>query len=262
MRRTLAAGAAVVALAAIPALAAGSQVPITVKPPIAGPSATFAVSFTAPDTTSRTGNTERRYELSATTTLGTRTCVNSVVTLLPFADDGDRLNVTLSPGAGKRWCTGMFQGQVQEIQEPVCASATPPCKALVKLVRTIGTFQFDVRTPGRDRSPPMFAGLKSAFACTPGPQRPGQVTRFHLSWDPATDNVTPSSQIVYDVYESDTQRGEKFSKPTWTTGPGVTAFFTPGLVSHGSFYFVVRARDRAGNEEHNRVERHGVDTCY
>jgi hypothetical protein len=80
-------------------------------------------------------------------------------------------------------------------------------------------------------------------------------------WATATDDVTPSSQIVYDVFMSTTAGGEDFSHSTWTTPPGVTQFKTPGLASHGTFYFVVRARDQAGNEDHNRVERGGIDPC-
>ena len=112
-----------------------------------------------------------------------------------------------------------------------------------------------------DTTPPKFAGLQSAFACTPGPQRPGQTTPFNLTWEAAVDDVTPPALIVYDVYLATAPGGEDFADPTWTTEPGATSFRTPGLPSHGSFYFVVRARDQAGNEEANGVERHGVDPC-
>lgn len=116
------------------------------------------------------------------------------------------------------------------------------------------------KRPG-DETPPTFPGLQSAFACTPGPQRPGQTTPFNLSWEPAVDDTTPPAAIVYDVYLATEPGGEDFAHPTWTTDPGATGFRTPGLVSHGSFYFVVRARDLAGNEDANVVERHGVDPC-
>jgi hypothetical protein len=132
----------------------------------------------------------------------------------------------------------------------------------VTLLGTVGRFSFEVgRRSHADRSPPTFAGIKTANACTPGPQRPGQTTPFTLTWDTATDAATPKSKIVYDVYESGTAGGEDFSHPSWTTAPGVTSFQTPGLPSHGTFYFVVRARDQAGNEDRNRVERLGVDPC-
>jgi hypothetical protein len=112
-----------------------------------------------------------------------------------------------------------------------------------------------------DMTPPTFGGLVSAFACTPGPQRPGQTTPFNLSWEPAVDDVDPPSAIVYDVYLSEKPGGEDYSKPTWTTGRGANGFRTPGLPSHGTFYFVVRARDRAGNEDSNTVELKGSDPC-
>jgi hypothetical protein len=113
----------------------------------------------------------------------------------------------------------------------------------------------------RDHSPPKFAGLQSATTCIPGPIRPGEATRYHLRWKPATDNVTPSSKIVYDVYQARKPGGEDFSKPTYTTRPGVTSFNTPKLPASRAFYFVVRARDQAGNRDSNRVERRGVNLC-
>jgi hypothetical protein len=63
------------------------------------------------------------------------------------------------------------------------------------------------------------------------------------------------------VYLADKPGGEDFSMPAWTTEPGATGFRTPGLPSHGTFYFVVRARDRAGNEDANTVEVLGIDPC-
>ncbi|HEY1284693.1 MAG TPA: hypothetical protein VGF04_01275 [Solirubrobacterales bacterium] len=73
--------------------------------------------------------------------------------------------------------------------------------------------------------------------------------------------MTRADLILYDVYLATTQGGEDFSTPTWTTEPGATSFRTPGLPSHGTFYFVVRARDQAGNEDANRVEVLGSDPC-
>jgi hypothetical protein len=116
-------------------------------------------------------------------------------------------------------------------------------------------------TAPRDTTAPKFEGLQWAFACTPGPQRPGQTTPFNLGWRAATDDVTPSSLIVYDIYLATEPGGEDFSKPTWTTPPGTTEYRTEGLASHGTFYFVVRARDQAGNEDGNTVELRGTDPC-
>jgi len=113
----------------------------------------------------------------------------------------------------------------------------------------------------RDHIPPKFAGLKSAITCIPGPIGPGRTTSYHLRWDPAKDNVTPSSKVVYDVYRARKPGGEDFSTPTYTTRPGVTSFDTPPLPAYRTFYFVVRARDQAGNRDSNTVERRGVNLC-
>ena len=144
------------------------------------------------------------------------------------------------------------------------------CPTYVLVRGILGRFALNIKDtssgppmpPSADITPPSFTGLQRAFACTPGAQRPGQTTPYTLTWQAATDDVTPSSQIVYDVYLAATPGGEDYSKPTWTTAPGVTTYRTPGLSSHGSFYFVVRARDSAGNEAHNTSEQRGVDPCY
>jgi hypothetical protein len=113
---------------------------------------------------------------------------------------------------------------------------------------------------GTDTTPPTFSGLQSGYYCTGGPVRPAETTPYTLTWQAATDDVTPSSQIVYDVFVSYTAGGENFSQPTWTTPPGVTTYRTPNLPSEGT-YFVVRARDQAGNEDQNKVEREGGNIC-
>jgi len=112
-----------------------------------------------------------------------------------------------------------------------------------------------------DKTPPTFAGLKSATTCIPGPIGGGRTTRYTLTWDAATDDRTPPSKIVYDVYQATQPGGEDFSAPTYTTRKGVTSFKTPRLATDVTFYFVVRARDRAGNEDANVVEREGVNLC-
>jgi hypothetical protein len=114
---------------------------------------------------------------------------------------------------------------------------------------------------GSDRQPPSFAGLSSATTCIPGPVRDDRPVRYHLRWRPAKDNVTPARKIVYEIYRSARPRGERFSAATYTTAPGATAFTTPLLSAEATYYFVVRARDRAGNRDLNRVERAGVNIC-
>jgi hypothetical protein len=116
------------------------------------------------------------------------------------------------------------------------------------------------RTAGPDRTPPTFAGLESATTCIAGPID-GRSASYQLSWDAATDNVTPSTKIVYDVYQATKPGGEDFSSATYTARRGATTFTTPPLPAETSFYFVVRARDRAGNRDPNLVERQGVNVC-
>jgi hypothetical protein len=235
---------------------------ITVKPRIGNPHTHFVVSFRAPDATGSSGFLGRHYVLSAATSSQAQPgCVSTASLSLPDARARSLVRVTLRPqGPGSRWCTERFSGQIEEIEAPVCAKGRL-CPAFVVLLGTVGRFSFRVTSSGGDGTPPVFAGLKRAFACTPGAQRPGQTTPFTLSWQAARDNRTPSAELVYDVYESTSPGGETFSKPSWITKPGATTFRTPGLPSHGSFYFVVRARDQAGNEDRNRVERHGLDPC-
>jgi hypothetical protein len=113
---------------------------------------------------------------------------------------------------------------------------------------------------GRDDGAPVFSGLDSAVTCIPGPIA-GQQTVYHLSWMPARDGVTPPRQIVYDVYQTTTSGGEDFSSATYVTRRGVTSFDTPPLPADTTFFFVVRARDRADNEDANKIERQGVNLC-
>jgi hypothetical protein len=86
------------------------------------------------------------------------------------------------------------------------------------------------------------------------------VNTYRLAWDPATDPVTPSSQIVYDVFYATAAGGEDFAHPSWTSPPGATGLgvSTP---NRAPAYFVVRARDQAGLEDQNTVERQGVNQC-
>lgn len=105
-----------------------------------------------------------------------------------------------------------------------------------------------------------FAGLKSATTCIPGPIGGGRTSSYHLSWEAASDK-NRRQRIVYEIYQASTRGGENYSKPTYTTASGVMSFDTPQLPTEQSFYFVVRARDLAGNEDRNTVEREGQNLC-
>lgn len=113
----------------------------------------------------------------------------------------------------------------------------------------------------RDRTPPSFAGIVQATFCVPGPIRDDRTSRYALKWDRAQDDVTAAGAIAYDVYEAVTSRGEDFTRPTYSTRPGATSFATPPLPTNVGHYFVVRARDGAGNRDRNTVERQAVSIC-
>ena len=145
------------------------------------------------------------------------------------------------------------------------SSSKPRRRRSAAVVSLVGIAVLLVGAPAqarrKDQTPPTFAGLKSATTCIPGPIGPERTSSYHLSWEAATDNVTPSSKIIYNVYQATTAGGENFSQPTYTTAAGVTSFDTPQLSSVKTFYFVVRARDQAGNEDSNTVERQGQNLC-
>jgi hypothetical protein len=113
-----------------------------------------------------------------------------------------------------------------------------------------------------DLVPPTFAGLMRATTCIPGPVG-GSVrySPYSLGWRPATDNVTPTNEIIYLVYEASVAGGEDFSRPTYTTSAGATSFTTPVLPDNVTHYFVVRAMDGTGNPDTNEVERLGTNLC-
>jgi hypothetical protein len=109
--------------------------------------------------------------------------------------------------------------------------------------------------------PPVFAGLERATTCIPGPLGGDRLSRYHLVWRPAHDDVTRRSRIVYDIYLSATHGGESFGHPAYTTEPGTTSFATPPLSSVQQHWFVVRARDAAGNRDRNKREQLGANLC-
>lgn len=98
-----------------------------------------------------------------------------------------------------------------------------------------------------DKTQPVFGGLTSATAYS--------ATEANLSWNPASDNLTPSSNISYLIFMSTTPGGQNFLSPTYTSHPGDTSFTAFGLLPGATYYFVVRAQDGAGNIDTNTVEK-------
>ena len=236
-------------------------VPVQVRPLVGRPGTTFVVSFTAPVATGVIGSIRLRDELTLTNASNSKGCLTEVSAPVPDARRRQLVRVRLNAATlGGRWCTGRYSGKVLELQTAVCPRGTA-CPTYVRLRGTIARFSLTVRAAATGLGSPIFAGIEGAFACTPGPQRPGQTTPYTLTWRPASDNDTPANQIVYDIYLAHTPGGENLSQPTWTTPPGATSFRTPGLRSHGDAYFIVRARDASGNDDTNTHEQRGIDPC-
>jgi len=196
-----------------------------------------------------------------------------VTRTLQRAKKGARVKLTLRPARGRGgWCAGQWHGTVVQTEVVRCRPGPArACPQLVVAPRTIASFRFRVTAPqtGPPAPPagdvPTFAGLISATACpSPGPQGPDLLPRpneYRLTWDAATDPVTPSSQLVYDIFVATAPGGEDYTKPMWTTAPGAIAFVTPSVPRAGTLFFVVRARNAAGHEDTNTVERQGVVEC-
>jgi hypothetical protein len=98
-----------------------------------------------------------------------------------------------------------------------------------------------------DTTPPTFGGLESASALS--------ATEVGLQWSDATDDVTPSSEIVYLIYMALVSGGQDFNTPTAVTDPGATTYTATGLSPETMSCYVVRARDNAGNTDSNTIER-------
>ena len=114
-----------------------------------------------------------------------------------------------------------------------------------------------IPTTPLDDTPPNFAGLQGAVDAQTG----GTVT---LNWIAATDpdtvhsNSDPSLPITYYIFYSTTSGGQNFMSPD-ASATGTTTDIT-GLTNGVQYYFVVRARDSAGNQETNTVERTSLPT--
>jgi hypothetical protein len=222
---------------------------VRVKPSSGGSSTRFTVSFRAPG---RSGGLARRFEVRAS---GKGTgCAQGIAAYVHGPRKAKRVSVTLRGP----WCAATYHGKIIETERPICAPHRV-CPQFIIHLGTVGHFSFRVTGSGStDTMPPTFAGLASAVQCFPGPMTPGEQQPVTLSWNAATDDVTPSSGITYDIYMSSTTGGENFASPSWTA-QGVTSFMTPELPP-GRF-FVVRARDQAGNEDRNTVERQALNPC-
>jgi hypothetical protein len=108
----------------------------------------------------------------------------------------------------------------------------------------------DVETEAPPPAAPTFAGVTSVG--------PASATSLQVTWAAATDAVSPTAEIVYDVYVGTASKGENFAAPTITSPPGALSVDVQGLVTGSTYYVVVRARNQAKAEDKNTVEMSGV----
>lgn len=102
-----------------------------------------------------------------------------------------------------------------------------------------------------DGTPPTFLGITTVSNVTS--------TTVDLNWAAATDDQTIAGDIVYDVYQAEAAGGETFGPtPTLSSLPGATSVTIPDLTPAKQYYWVVRARDKAGNRDQNTVEKTGT----
>lgn len=106
-------------------------------------------------------------------------------------------------------------------------------------------------TPTADTEPPEFGGALYADSVSSN--------SVVVSWEPATDDLTPPEGISYTVRWSD-QGGAAAVLGTIgaLTAPGATSAVIEGLPEPvTSYYFYVQARDAAGNVDSNQVTVEG-----
>ncbi len=82
----------------------------------------------------------------------------------------------------------------------------------------------------------------TAFSATPF-----SMTQIDLAWSASGDNVTPAAGIIYEICRVTGTGGCTAFTIIHTTTAGATNFSSTGLTAGTTYYFVIRARDAAGN---------------
>ncbi len=101
-----------------------------------------------------------------------------------------------------------------------------------------------------DSSPPTFGGATAVNNIT--------ATSVDIQWAAATDDQTAQGDIIYDVYQASSAGGESFTVPTTSSLAGATSVTVSNLDPATTYYWVVRARDRAGNHDTNTTEKTAI----
>ena len=262
----------------LPAASSEATLGLSLKPGTGGGHTGFVLRFRNPSPTGNVAGLRRTDRVVVSGPRGSG-CTSGVNYALPAARAGARVKTIIRSGR-RKWCPGRYSGRLIAYVVSSCQpSPMRACPLFILAPHTLARFHFRVRGsassggggtgggtggggPGTGGGQaPTFAGLQSATFCAVSPVHGTPAGRtYTLRWDPASDPVTPAAQIVYDIYFSATAGGEDFAHPTWTTQPGAAAY-SGTLSTGGAAYFVVRARDTAGHEDANTVERLAVSNC-
>lgn len=99
-----------------------------------------------------------------------------------------------------------------------------------------------------DGDPPDFDGIVDAVVDS---------TSAVLSWDAAKDpgEQTPAGEIVYLIYQSENPEAVFEGQPVAVSNPGVTNIKLTGLKSATTYYWGVRAQDKAQNVDANEKQK-------
>lgn len=110
----------------------------------------------------------------------------------------------------------------------------------------------DMHMHDTDTTAPTFAGATNALVANVGPGvTKGSVT---LSWAAATDDQSAADKIVYLVYQAEASGAQNFAAPTLTSKAGVSSLPITDLELGKTYFYVIRAKDEAGNIDKNTVE--------
>ncbi|MFO0677471.1 MAG: hypothetical protein U0169_13130 [Polyangiaceae bacterium] len=177
-------------------------------------------------------------------------------------------NVTSAPNLTYRICMSETQGACKDGGFTTTKSVVGLTSTTFTSLQPTHTYYFVVRVADQannessppdvevsgitvqESTPPTFAGVASSTAVSH--------KRVDLGWQAATDNFSGPTQITYSAWVATTSGGQNFAgAPALANQPGVAGANTgtiTGLSPNTTYYFVVRARDAAGNTETNTVE--------
>lgn len=149
------------------------------------------------------------------------------------AQDAMEPTYVTEPGATSYIITGLTRGVIYYF--------------LIRAKDEAGNIDTNTDVLSIDLAAPVFNGITSASVVSE--------TAITLSWEPATDDSTPSSEIIYLIYMATTPGGENFTEPNFITTPGATQYTVRNLTTNRMYYFVVRAMDSDGNVDSNTIEK-------